>query len=461
MDYQPLPTQSGEDENNPNMSVLLAVAQQDMVNYYVEMMLSAGLEPIAIDIEPLSAGRALLDIDNGQAVRRPLPGQMGSATMSDIDPYGANPKETVALVNIGATNTDISIFEDGLLIFPRSLALAGESLTKAISEGLGYQIDQAERMKMEHGRVLLDRVNDYNNQDFQPDAVEFPYGQAEEDFGTMRPIGLPDSGPLGRSAFDSGPASSRAPGDSNRPGTGPISGRINSGPLGSQSPFGTGPIGGGGFASPGALDLERTQPIQRRALDLARRGASVVGGPDQTASNATSNDPAVSELTVQIFDAILPVLSEMATELRRSLDYYRSRAAGKNVDRVILCGGTASLPGLDKYLDQELQVPVQVASPFNGLSVTSRQYDPSHIQTIAPLFTVAVGLAARPAVFAANPDPNAKKGRAPKAAPASKAAPAQVTGGGKGKSAFTMPTLFGKKGAKGDNKGNTTLPPTL
>ena len=114
-------------------------------------------------------------------------------------------------------------------------------------------------------------------------------------------------------------------------------------------------------------------------------------------------------------------------------------------------------PGL---LDQELQVPVQVASPFNGLSVTARQYDPVHVQAIAPLFTVAVGLAARPAVFAANPDPNAKRGRAPKAPRAAKAAPAQTTGGGKSKPGFTMPTVFGKKGGKGDGKGNTTLPPT-
>jgi cell division ATPase FtsA len=241
-----------------------------------------------------------------------------------------------------------------------------------------------------------------------------------------------------------------------------VSDRIASGPLGSQSPFGTGPIGAGGFAAPGSLDLERTQPIQRRALDLARRGASVVGGPDQSAAQSTgSPDDSASEVTVQIFDAILPVLSELSTELRRSLDYYRSRAAGKNVDRVILCGGTASLPGLDQYLDQELQVPVQVASPFNGLSVATRNFDPSYVQAIAPLFTVAVGLAARPAVFAANPEPIVKKGRAPRAPKMPKAAASSRTGGSKSKPAFTMPTIsFGKKGNKDDGKGNTTLPPT-
>jgi cell division ATPase FtsA len=163
---------------------------------------------------------------------------------------------------------------------------------------------------------------------------------------------------------------------------------------------------------------------------------------------------------VQIFDAILPVLSELATELRRSLDYYRSRAAGKNVDRVILCGGTASLPGLDKFLDQELQVPVQVASPFAGLSVTTKSFDPRYLQTIAPLFTVAVGLAGRNAVFAANPLPVVKK--QPSASGAGS--------GGKSKFNLSLPSLsslpsFGSKGTKktsklGGRPDSTTLPPT-
>ncbi len=39
-----------------------------------------------------------------------------------------------------------------MLIFPRSLALAGESLTRAISESLDYTIDQAERLKIESGQ---------------------------------------------------------------------------------------------------------------------------------------------------------------------------------------------------------------------------------------------------------------------------------------------------------------------
>ena len=462
MDYQPLPIQDDQDANNPNMSVLLAVAQKDMVNYYVDMLFKAGLDPVAIDIEPLAAGRALLDIENGLPVVRPLnPMDMSGAEMdSSTDIANQPPKETVAVVNIGAANTDISIFEDGMLIFPRSLALAGESLTKAIADGMGYQVDQAERLKIEHGQVLMDRLNEYATGGYQGDTVEFPYGQPEEDFGNLRPIGLPDSGPLGSSPFDSGPLQ-RSPLDSSPlGGSQPTSDRIASGPLGAPIVPGSGPTG---FSSAGALDLERTQPIQRRTLDLARRGPGA--GFSSTGFDTAAGAPPAADadaITVQIFDAILPVLSELATELRRSLDYYRSRAAGKNVDRVILCGGTASLPGLDRFLDQELQVPVQVASPFAGLSVTTKSFDPRYLQTIAPLFTVAVGLASRNAVFAANPLPVVKKAKGPGLSGLS-----GLTSGAKGKFNISMPSLptFGGKGGKktskvGGRPDSTTLPPT-
>ncbi len=467
MDYQPLPITDPNDQN-PNMSVLLAVAQKDMVNYYVEMLFKAGLDPIAIDIEPLAAGRALLDIENGvPVVRKTAPVVMPEGDVATTEEVEPGTHETVAVVNIGSSNTDISIFEDGMLIFPRSLALAGESITKAISEGMGYQIDQAERIKIEHAQVLMDRVLDYaaGGGAYTQEQVEFPYGQPEESPESLRPIGLPDSGPLGRSVFDSspvpknpfdsGPVTPRSPFDSGPIGANrPPSDRISSGPLGRTSPFDVDATTEG-IGQSGELDLERTQPIQRRTLDLARRGSPGGGAFDPTATGGPQTE--ADSLTSQVFDTISPVLSELATELRRSLDYYRSRAAGKNVDRILICGGTASLVGLDKYLDHELQVPVQVASPLTGLTVTTKNFDPRYLQTIAPLFTVAIGLAARQVVFQANPLPVMKK---------QKKLAAGAAPGGDGtvaskKPGFTLPDISGmfSKKPKPGAGGGTTLPP--
>jgi type IV pilus assembly protein PilM len=137
------------------------------------------------------------------------------------------------------------------------------------------------------------------------------------------------------------------------------------------------------------------------------------GGVEQDLSFLNMDQPADTGLRDHVFEAIAPILSELATEIRRSLDYYRSRAQGRSVDRVLVSGGTANLKNIDQFLQAELQVPVTIANPFSGMAVSSKNFDPAYLRTIASGFTIAVGLAAREAVFEANPLP--KKGKAPKA----------------------------------------------
>jgi type IV pilus assembly protein PilM len=372
IDYQPLVPTDPVAAAGPNMEVLLAVAQQDIISNFVDAVFAAGQDPVAIDIEPLAVSRAMLDLVDGQPVRRPPAGL-------PADPNQAH--ETVAIVNIGASNTEISIFQDGQLAFPRSLPLAGDSLTRAIADLLSYPLEQAERIKRDYATVQLDRMAVYTGT-FYGDEPSFEGPQfTDEDLGGFRA---------------SAPSSRR------------------------RGPFGD---------DPGAFDLgaegpqfdnvDRTQPMSSSLLNLAKP-ASPPGGippfapPDAGFGAAPGGDD--QGLRNQVFEAVAPVLAELATELRRSLDYYRSRAQGRSVDRVLLVGGTASLGNLGPFLQRELQVPVFVADPLAGLEVTAKHYDPQFLSLIAPVFTVAVGLAARDAVFDANPAPRPVKApRAPKA----------------------------------------------
>jgi Tfp pilus assembly PilM family ATPase len=167
--------------------------------------------------------------------------------------------------------------------------------------------------------------------------------------------------------------------------------------------------------------------MSRRTLNLARTAGSETADPMMLGADSgfdsgflgpSGND---AEIRDQVFEAIAPVLGELGTEIRRSLDYYRSRAQGRSVDRVLLAGGSANLMNIAQFLQNELQVPVSLANPFNGLTVASKHYNPDYLRSIASSFTVAFGLAARMAVFQANPMP-----KIPKMVRAVKAAPADV-----------------------------------
>ncbi len=388
MDYQVLPIQDMS-ESNPNISVLLAAAQQEVINGYVEMMFAAGLDPIAIDIEPLASGRSLLDVQNGRAVVRATPNPDNAYDLSALNAQ----RETIAIVNIGANNTDVSIYEDGQLIFPRSLPIAGESLTRAVSEVLGYTMEQAERVKIEHATVIVDRMGEYTGSFYgQPEEqqVDFQY-QEEPSSSFDSTLAESDLGAF-RSPFDQSEEDhTTAP---PVPDFSEATQNFDSGELGDS--------------------LDRTQPIPRKSLDLARHAPVT----DFSSSFDLGSSIDSEELRVQVFEAIAPVLAEMATELRRSLEYHRIRTRGRGVDRILLCGGTASLKGLDQFLDTELQVPVSVANPFSGVKVSTKQYDPSYLNSIAPSFAVALGLAEREAVYIANPPDPALKSAKKVAAPA-------------------------------------------
>ena len=379
LDYQPLVQYTAEARNAPNMEVLLAVAQQDAVNNYLSSLYAAGLDPVAIDIEPLASARAVLDIaEGGQPLARPqfLPGM---ETMPD-----GPPPETVAVVNIGAANTDISIFQGDQLTFPRSLPLAGDSLTRAIAEALQYTPEQAERVKREYAVVQLDRMAVYTGTHYEGEGSFDDTPQFEDENG-----------------FDLNDDNQDHPFDMS---------------AGDAAVFGEAGYQGnssGRLGEPRFDDVERTQPMSRRTLNLAKplssENSGTFLGADGFGLPPVESTVDADKLRDDIFEAIAPVLGEMASELRRSLDYYRSRGAQISVDRVLLTGGTATLTNFAAFLQNELQLPVAVANPLAALPVTAKQFDPSYLSVIGPAFTVAVGLAARDAVFSANPVPKVPK----------------------------------------------------
>jgi len=122
-DFEPIehPGVSAESEN---MEVFLAVAQEDMVNAHAEAIMDAKLTPIAIDVEPLALGRALIELGNESMMQ-----------------------STIVVVNIGHTSSLICIFCRGVPVFIRSIPTGGEAMTAAIQQNVNLSERDAERAK--------------------------------------------------------------------------------------------------------------------------------------------------------------------------------------------------------------------------------------------------------------------------------------------------------------------------
>jgi hypothetical protein len=68
---------------------------------------------------------------------------------------------------------------------------------------------------------------------------------------------------------------------------------------------------------------------------------------------------ATSKYAKQIFQAMRPVFAELVAEIQRSIGFYASVHRDSRITKVISLGGTFRLPGLQKYLQQNLQLPVE------------------------------------------------------------------------------------------------------
>ncbi len=92
----------------------------------------------------------------------------------------------------------------------------------------------------------------------------------------------------------------------------------------------------------------------------------------------------------RLHQAILPVVTRICTELRRSLDFYLTRLRGQAISKIVLTGGTAKLKDLAPFLSGQLGLPVEIGNPFDTCEAN---YPPEYLADVAPMMAVAVGLA--------------------------------------------------------------------
>lgn len=118
--------ESKDNEGNRKFDVLLVAAPMGLIDRYSKILEKTDLEVEAMETEIISASRALL-------------------------PATQDKPMTVMIINIGAMSTDFSIMRGGVITFTRSVPTGGTTFTKAISQDLGFPLQQAEEYKKTYG----------------------------------------------------------------------------------------------------------------------------------------------------------------------------------------------------------------------------------------------------------------------------------------------------------------------
>ncbi|MFH1393078.1 MAG: type IV pilus assembly protein PilM [Patescibacteria group bacterium] len=131
--YVPVPLESvvvdwsliGEEAGK--ILVLLVAIPKDLINEYTAIANSAGLKLLTVELETVSAARALIGND-------PIP---------------------TILMDMGSRDTTISLIDGGHLRISHSIETSGEDLTRALAGGLNINWRRAEEIKKETGLKVM------------------------------------------------------------------------------------------------------------------------------------------------------------------------------------------------------------------------------------------------------------------------------------------------------------------
>jgi type IV pilus assembly protein PilM len=131
-----------------------------------------------------------------------------------------------------------------------------------------------------------------------------------------------------------------------------------------------------------------------------------VGGKQYSATIAQRFDLAAGDADALVrgkegsvsWAEIEPVLDlvsqELGQEIQRTLDYFGTTAEHERIQRILLSGGCALIPGLQEFLSSQWGIEVTPADPFKRIKLASG-LNADVVQKLAPLATVATGLAMR------------------------------------------------------------------
>jgi type IV pilus assembly protein PilM len=119
------------------MLVLMAAVKKDFLSQRLRVIDTAGLLLNVVDIDSL----ALVNAFN-----------------FNYSKEDSLKNKTVALLNIGASFSNLNILETGTPVLSRDIQIAGNSITQKIADGLGLDFKSAEELKVNPGKEKPDKV---------------------------------------------------------------------------------------------------------------------------------------------------------------------------------------------------------------------------------------------------------------------------------------------------------------
>ncbi|MCK4553819.1 type IV pilus assembly protein PilM [Candidatus Parcubacteria bacterium] len=116
------------EEHSDRQLILIGAAPQNIVNQYTTLLDEAKLSTVALEIEPISLCRSLLN--------------------EELPKFKGQDKKNYGIIDIGAKRTSMTVYSKNTILFTASMPISGKDITDGIAKTLDIKTDQAEKAKI-------------------------------------------------------------------------------------------------------------------------------------------------------------------------------------------------------------------------------------------------------------------------------------------------------------------------
>ncbi|MEW5692514.1 MAG: pilus assembly protein PilM [Candidatus Hydrogenedentota bacterium] len=313
--------------DSSKMDIIMAAGKKFVIQQYLEIIESAGLNPYAVDTD-VSALSNLYRV---------------------IKPYKES-DDIVALINIGAFNTVLILFDKDQPVFSRDIGLGGDNITKIIENDFSCGLLNAETFKKKYAKIkpeiakksLLDL--DIITAKPKPQIIpKIPIPSSR-----LKPIIKPEPAVIKE--------------------TEPVK-EIKVQEQESKKPLILTPSPppppqkiDGDFKHL-VSDIAAETKSEPKAIDdifikigRIKKPPSIEGGSGKIVDIKNIKE---EEIVADIGIVLSLLLPQIINDITRSMNYYESQNKGRKITRMFITGGSSNIEGLFEFLSQRLGIPVE------------------------------------------------------------------------------------------------------
>jgi type IV pilus assembly protein PilM len=102
-------------------------------------------------------------------------------------------------------------------------------------------------------------------------------------------------------------------------------------------------------------------------------------------------------LDAEKFEVVVNMnIENIIAELEKIISFFQAgERENRQLDQILLAGGLSQIPNLDKKMEESFQISTESLNPFRRVSSGKENVDSIYLEEMAPLFSVATGLATR------------------------------------------------------------------